>query len=946
MSNQRPVNYLYRHISSSEKNVHEILHSLKLDGLTEISEFAIPEEIKSNYDFSTLGSGMSEQEMLVLLKTLMAKNKVYRSYIGMGYHNTFTPPVIQRCFFENPAWYTAYTPYQAEISQGRLEALLNFQTMVADLTGMEIANSSLLDEGTAVAEAVAMAAAIREENTDTFLVSPLMHPQTLNVLKTRAEALGLEMRVDDPGTYTKTERVFALVLQYPDTLGTVHDYRNLVEKYKMDGVKTIVAADLLALTLLAPPGEWGADIVVGSAQRFGVPMGFGGPHAAYLATKEAYKRLMPGRLVGASVDTRGRYALRLALQTREQHIRREKATSNICTAQVLLANMASFYAVYHGPHGLQAIAERIHYLAKTLAATLKELSFDVQEGAIFDTVVIRSLDARVVLEQAELAGMNWRKIDAYTVGISLDETTTEKDLKDILKVLTGREKDLKGIFPGGSFGDLRRRSSFLEHSVFNSYNTEVEFTRYIHRLQAKDITLTHAMIPLGSCTMKLNAAATLVPVSWPEVNSLHPFAPLNQSEGFREMIDELEFFLSEISGFAKVSIQPNSGSQGEFASLLAIRKYHEAKGEGQRRICLIPSSAHGTNPASAALAGLEVVVVACDASGSIEIPDLIQKAKQYSNKLSCIMLTFPSTYGVYEVGIKEIARIIHEYGGQVYLDGANMNALVGICRIAELGADACHMNLHKTFAIPHGGGGPGVGPIGVAEHLVKYLPSHPLAEREGADYVGPISAAPFGSASILPISWAYIKMMGAEGLKKATYISVMNANYITEKLSGYYPILYRGGNGAVAHECIIDLRPLKSETGIDVTDVAKRLIDFGFHPPTMSFPVAGTLMIEPTESESKEEMDRFIEAMIQIRKEIQDVADGRSSKENNVLKNSPHAAEDLIADGWNYPYTRQEAAYPLDWLKRNKYWPPVSRIDNSYGDRNLICSCPSIEVYR
>lgn len=946
MSNQRPTNYLRRHISSSDNNVHEILHVLELDGLAQISDFAIPEEIKSNHDFSTLGAGMSEQEMLTQLKAMMKKNKVYRSFIGMGYHNTFTPPVIQRCFFENPAWYTAYTPYQAEISQGRLEALLNFQTMVADLTGMEIANSSLLDEGTAVAEAVAMAAASRKEGVDAFLVSPLMHPQTLNVVKTRAEALGLEMHVGDPNTFEKAEKVFALVLQYPDTFGTVHDYRNLVETYKADGVKIIVAADLLALTLLAPPGEWGADIVVGSTQRFGVPMGFGGPHAAYLATKETYKRLMPGRLVGSSVDSQGRYALRLALQTREQHIRREKATSNICTAQVLLANMASFYAVYHGPHGLQAMAERIHHLAKTLAATLRELSFDVLDGVIFDTVVIRSLNAHVVLEQAELAGMNWRMIDKQTVGISLDEISTEEDLRDILKVLTGRKKDLTSVLPGGSFGELRRRSRFLEHSVFNSYNTEVEFTRYIHRLQAKDITLTHAMIPLGSCTMKLNAAATLVPVSWPEVNSLHPFAPLNQSVGFREMIDELEFFLSEISGFAKVSIQPNSGSQGEFASLLAIRKYHEAKGEGERRICLIPSSAHGTNPASAALAGLEVVVVACDASGSIEISDLIEKAEQHSKRLSCIMLTFPSTYGVYEIGVKEIARIVHEHGGQVYLDGANMNALVGVCRIAELGADACHMNLHKTFAIPHGGGGPGVGPIGVAQHLVKYVPSHPLAEREGTDFVGPISAAPWGSASILPISWAYIKMMGAEGLKKATYVSVLNANYITEELSSHYPILYRGGNGAVAHECIIDLRPLKAETGIDVTDVAKRLIDFGFHPPTMSFPVAGTLMIEPTESESKEEMDRFIAAMIQIRKEIQDVETGRYPKDNNVLKNSPHPAEDLLADEWTHPYSRQEAAYPLAWLKKNKYWPPVSRIDNSFGDRNLICSCPPIEAYR
>lgn len=939
------MNYIRRHISSDRNTIQEMLRDIGLSQLADIEKVAIPDEIKTAHEFPHVGHGMSEQEMLLRLKKIMSKNRVLRSFIGMGYHNTVTPPVIQRCLFENPAWYTAYTPYQAEISQGRLEALLNFQTMVSDLTGMEISNSSLLDEATAVAEAVAMAKAMDKEGTDSFVVSPKMHPQTLEVLRTRSEALSLNMIVTPLESYDFSEKVFAVVLQYPDTEGTVKDHAAFAKKSTDHGAKVIVAADILALTILTPPGEWGADIVVGSTQRFGVPMGFGGPHAAYLATKDAYKRLMPGRLVGVSVDKHGHYALRLALQTREQHIRREKATSNICTAQVLLANMSSMYAVYHGPKGLKEIADRIHELTKSLAHTLKTLSLRVSEGPIFDTVLVREVAADSILKCAEDAGMNFRKIDEHAVSISLDETTTFDDLSHIVRIFTDTNFEIQDRSEVENLGSLKRKSDFLKHQVFNSYNTEVEFTRYLHRLQAKDITLTHSMIPLGSCTMKLNAVSTLIPASWPEVNGLHPFAPLSQAPGFIEMIHDLESMLCDLTGFAKVSLQPNSGSQGEFASLLAIRRFHKSRGESHRRVCLIPSSAHGTNPASATLAGLEVVVVACDASGSIEIPDLIKKAQEHRKNLSCIMLTYPSTHGVYEKGVKEIARIVHDNGGQVYLDGANMNALVGVCRVFELGADACHMNLHKTFAIPHGGGGPGVGPIGVAEHLAEYLPVHSYPQRNESSKAGPVSAAPWGSASILPVSWAYIKMMGREGLMKATLMSVLNANYIAEKLSKHYPILFRGENGVVAHECILDIRPIKNKTGIDVTDVSKRLIDYGFHPPTMSFPVPGTLMIEPTESESKEELDRFIEAMIAIRNEILEIEAGKISPEDNVVKNSPHTAEELLSEGWTHPYSREKAAYPLQWLRRNKFWPPVGRIDNSYGDRNLVCSCPPLENY-
>lgn len=937
------MTYYNRHVSSNKSEIHEILRDLGLEELEDISSFAIPDEIKTKNDFKKLGQGKTEYEMLSLLKNIFSKNKIFRSYIGTGYHDTITPPVIQRCFFENPAWYTAYTPYQAEISQGRLEALLNFQTMVSELTGMEIANASLLDEATAVAEAVAMAHALNKKGADTFLVSPLMHPQTLDVLKTRSEALSFKMIIANPETTEVSENVFAIVLQYPDTEGTVKDFSHLSQKMKEHDVKVIVAADILALTILIPPGEWGADIVVGSTQRFGVPMGFGGPHAGYLATREEYKRLIPGRLVGVSLDKHGNRALRLALQTREQHVRREKATSNICTAQVLLANMASMYAVYHGPEGLKAIANRVHSLTRSLAKTLKKLSLRVAEAPTFDTILIQDIDSERILQRAEKQGMNFRKISSTTLSISLDEVSTEEEIQGIVKFFTGDSiplvKEEKDILQS-----LRRTTPFLTHPNFNSYNTEVEFTRYIHRLQAKDITLIHSMIPLGSCTMKLNSVSTLQPVSWESVNHLHPFIPLTQAEGYMEMITDLENMLQELTGFDRVSLQPNSGSQGEFAALRAIKKYHEAKGEGQRKICLIPSSAHGTNPASAAVAGLQVVVVNCDASGSIEVSDLIKKANEYKDTLSCIMLTYPSTHGVYEKGIKEISQIVHECGGQVYLDGANMNALLGICRIAELGADACHMNLHKTFAIPHGGGGPGVGPIGVMEHLKEYLPGH-FHKTDSSSKLGAVSAAPWGSASILPISWAYIKMMGEDGLKKATLISVLNANYITKKLADHYPILYRGENGSVAHECILDLRPLKNKTGIDVSDVAKRLIDFGFHPPTMSFPVAGTLMIEPTETESKGELDRFISAMIKIREEIREIEEGISSAEDNVLRNSPHTAQELLGS-WEHSYSREDAAYPLTWLRENKFWPPVGRIDNSYGDRNLVCSCPPVDSYK
>ncbi|MFM6930208.1 MAG: aminomethyl-transferring glycine dehydrogenase [Bdellovibrio sp.] len=945
--------FIARHIGPNDSDIQDMLKFLGFASLEELADKVIPSQIRTQHGFEGVGPGISENGLLNHLKKMVSKNKVFKTYIGMGFHDTITPTIIQRNIFENPVWYTAYTPYQAEIAQGRLEALLNFQTMVADLTGMEISNSSLLDEGTAAAEAMFMAHALCKTKANAFVVSNKMHPHVIEVLGTRAEPLDLEMIVTDPATYDFAKPVFGVFFQYPDTEGAVEDYSALTKKYQAQGAHVVASVDLLAMTLLTPPGEWGADIVVGNSQRFGVPLGYGGPHAAFLATKDTYKRMMPGRLVGVSLDSQGKPALRLALQTREQHIRREKATSNICTAQVLLANMASMYAVYHGPQGLKKIAMRVNRLAGITADGLAKLGYNVSKGTFFDTITVTTDKVQTVVAEAEKLEMNFRVINDKTVGISLNETTTTEDVETIWMAFNGGKKaafdclsiddTLKMDIPA----NLARKSEFLTNSVFNSHHSETELLRYIHHLQNKDITLTHSMIPLGSCTMKLNATTELVPVSWPEIGKLHPFAPVTQTQGLIDMIKDLEAKLCDITGFAAVSLQPNAGSQGEYAGLLVIRKYHQSRNQAHRNICLIPSSAHGTNPASAALAGMQVVVVNCDSLGNVEIADLKAKAEQHKDNLAALMITYPSTHGVYEEGIKEICDIVHANGGQVYMDGANMNALVGMCRPGNFGADVSHMNLHKTFAIPHGGGGPGVGPIGVGAHLKEFLPKHSIiAEAGPANGISATTSAPWGSASILPISWAYITMMGAQGLRKATLVSILSANYIAKKLENAYPVLYKGKSGYVAHECIIDLRDLKKTSGIDVTDAAKRLIDYGFHAPTMSFPVAGTLMIEPTESEPKQEIERFIDAMLSIRKEIEAVETGKMDKENNALKNSPHTAQMLMKPEWNHPYSREEAVYPVEWLRTNKFWPVVGRVDNAYGDRNLICSCPSIEEYK
>lgn len=946
--------FIPRHIGPNDSDVHEMLKTLGLNSLEDLADKVIPKQIRTQHDFAGTGSGISENGLLNQLRSMVSKNKVYKSYIGMGFHDTLTPTVIQRNIFENPVWYTAYTPYQAEISQGRLEALLNFQTMVMDLTGMQISNSSLLDEGTAAAEAMVMASALCKNKATAFVVSPQMHPHVLEVLATRAEPLGFKMIVTDPATYDFAQPVFGVFFQYPNTEGLIEDYSDLAKKYHDHGALVTASVDLLAMTLLTPPGEWGADIVVGNTQRFGVPLGYGGPHAAFLAAKDAHKRLMPGRIIGVSVDTEGKPALRLALQTREQHIRREKATSNICTAQVLLANMASMYAVYHGPQGLKKIALRIQRMTALLAEGLKKMGYLVSSGPYFDTITVTTDKAAEILAQAEKMGMNFRLINDGKLGLSLDEVTEMDDVAAIWTAFNqGQPTSVNWLSLDAALDDLKlpeiftRKSPYMTAAVFNSHHSETELLRYIHHLQNKDLTLTHSMIPLGSCTMKLNATTELVPVSWPEISKLHPFAPVKQAQGLVEMIKDLENKLCDITGFAGVSLQPNAGSQGEYAGLLVIRKYHQSRNQGHREICLIPSSAHGTNPASATMAGMTVVVVNCDDQGNVDIADLKAKAEKHRDQLAALMITYPSTHGVFEEGIIEICDIVHANGGQVYMDGANMNALVGVCRPGKLGPDVSHMNLHKTFAIPHGGGGPGVGPIGVAEHLVPFLPKHSLVPEVGPTTgIGATTSAPWGSASILPISWAYITLMGAPGLRQATLISILSANYIAKKLESHYPILYKGKNGLVAHECIIDFRDLKKDSGIDVTDAAKRLIDYGFHAPTMSWPVAGTLMIEPTESESKKELDRFIDSMIAIRHEIAAVASGKMDKENNALKNSPHTAQMMMKPEWNHPYSREEAVYPLPWLRQNKFWPAVGRVDNAYGDRNLICSCASIEEYR
>ena len=940
--------FIARHIGPRQADEQAMLTTLGFDSLQALSDSVIPEGIKGT-SVLNLPAGQSEADALASIKAIAAKNQLHKTYIGQGYYNCHTPSPILRNLLENPAWYTAYTPYQPEISQGRLEALLNFQTLISDLTGLPIANASLLDEATAAAEAMTFCKRLSKNKTsERFFASRHCHPQTLDVLRTRAEPLGIEVVVGDERELSDLSPFFGALLQYPASNGDVFDYRDLVERFHAANALVAVAADLLALTLLTPPGEFGADVAIGSAQRFGVPLGFGGPHAAYFSTRDAFKRDMPGRLVGMSVDRHGKPALRLAMQTREQHIRREKATSNICTAQVLLANIASMYAVYHGPQGLTQIARRIHQLTAILAQGLKWLGLNVEQSQFFDTLTLHTGNRTSALHaKAQARHINLRVVDDERLGLSLDETSSQSDVVALWALLAvdgqtlpdfdALAQSVTGTLPAA----LLRQSAILSHPVFNRYHSETELMRYLRRLADKDLALDRTMIPLGSCTMKLNAASEMIPVTWAEFGNLHPFAPAEQSQGYQQLTRELELMLCEATGYDAVSLQPNAGSQGEYAGLLAIRAYHQSRGEERRDICLIPSSAHGTNPATAHMAGMRVVVTACDARGNVDIEDLRAKAIEHRDHLAALMITYPSTHGVFEEGIREICGIIHDNGGQVYIDGANMNAMVGLCAPGKFGGDVSHLNLHKTFCIPHGGGGPGVGPIGVKSHLIPFLPGHSALERKE----GAVCAAPFGSASILPITWMYIRMMGGEGLKRASQLAILNANYIARRLEEHYPVLYSGANGLVAHECILDLRPLKETSGISVDDVAKRLIDFGFHAPTMSFPVAGTLMIEPTESESKQELDRFCEAMIRIREEIRAVENGSLDKDDNPLKNAPHTAAEIVGE-WTHPYSREQAVYPVASLIEGKYWPPVGRVDNVFGDRNLVCACPSIESYQ
>jgi glycine dehydrogenase len=937
--------FVRRHIGPDAAEQAALLAELKVGSLTEFIQQVVPAAIRRNEPLA-LAAGCTEAEALERLATIAARNQVFKSFIGMGYHDTHTPPVIQRNVLENPAWYTAYTPYQPEISQGRLEALLNFQTMVSDLTGMEIANASMLDEGTAAAEAMTFCQRLTKSNSPVFFVARDCHPQTIEVIRTRAEPIGIEVVVGDPRRDLAGFDCFGVLLQYPGSYGDIHDYRSVIDAAHAKGALAVVAADLLALTLLTPPGEFGADVAIGTTQRFGVPLGFGGPHAGYFATRDEFKRSMPGRLVGVSVDAHGRPALRLAMQTREQHIRREKATSNICTAQVLLANIAGLYAAYHGPEGLSTIARRVHRLTATLAEGLRRLGYPVPTEYCFDTITVNSGSRTAVLHMSARArSINLRAIDEQHLGIALDETSTAEDVSALWRIFAQGQAvpsfaEVEAATADALPAQLKRSSAFLTHPAFNSYHSETQMLRYLRTLADKDLALDRTMIPLGSCTMKLNATVEMLPITWPEFGKLHPFAPAEQAEGYRELTQELEAMLCAITGYDAVSLQPNAGSQGEYAGLLAIRAYHASRGEAQRNVCLIPSSAHGTNPASAQMVGMQVVVVKCDDAGNVDVEDLKIKAAQHSNDLAAIMITYPSTHGVFEESIKLIGDVVHAHGGQVYIDGANMNALVGLAQPGSFGGDVSHLNLHKTFCIPHGGGGPGVGPIGVKAHLAPFLPGHQEGKLAGG---GAVSAAPYGSASILPITWTYITLMGAEGLQHATEIAILNANYIASRLAPHYPILYTGPNGRVAHECIVDLRPLKDASGISVEDVAKRLIDFGFHAPTMSFPVAGTLMIEPTESESKEELDRFIDAMIAIRAEIAAVQNGTLGADDNPLKHAPHTAAELVGE-WNHTYSREQAVYPHGTARSagNKYWPPVSRVDNVYGDRNLVCSCPPV----
>lgn len=940
MSPDIKQNFSRRHIGPNSTDQNQMLSDLGFNFIDELIEQTLPESIRTNSGLN-IGDGLNEFTLLKTIKEVASKNKVARSYIGMGYYGTITPPVIQRNILENPGWYTAYTPYQAEISQGRLEALLNFQTMVTDMTGMNIANASLLDEATAAAEAmVLLLRASRKRNQ--FLVADDCHPQTLDVLKTRANPIGIELVIQSTDDFEFNENVFGALIQYPATDGKVTDFTNLCEQAHDNGVRVAMATDLLSLAILPSPGEIGADVAIGSSQRFGVPMGFGGPHAAFIAAKEEFKRKMPGRIIGVSQDSHGNRALRMALQTREQHIRRDKATSNICTAQVLLAVMAGMYAVYHGAEGIREIAKTVHQKTKNLASAILHGGHTIIHDQFFDTIRVKlyGISPGELKQNAEKHNLNFRYFDNGEVGISLDETVSPGDLVDILLVFNVKNDDRNNGF------NLRinRSTEYLTHEVFSAYHTETEMMRYLHRLEAKDLTLNTSMISLGSCTMKLNAAVEMMPITWPEFAFLHPFAPSHQTGGYKQLCDSLAGWLMDITGLQGCSLQPNSGAQGEFAGLLVIRAYHLDRGDSQRNICLIPASAHGTNPASAVMCGMDVVVVKCDDSGNIDIEDLKTKAKQYSESLAAIMVTYPSTHGVFEESIGEVCDIVHQHGGQVYLDGANLNAMVGLARLGEFGTDVCHINLHKTFAIPHGGGGPGMGPICVTEHLVPYLPGHPILDNN-EKAIHAVSAAPLGSAGILPISWAYIALLGDKGLKASTEAAILNANYMAHKLMDHFPILYRGTNGYSAHEFILDLRPLKKESGISDEDVAKRLIDYGFHAPTMSFPVPGTLMVEPTESESKSELDRFCEAMISIKNEIMDVRNGNSDLKDNPLVNAPHTALHVTSDDWSHSYSREQAAYPADWLKAHKYWPSVGRVDNAFGDRNLVCTCPPIEDY-
>jgi glycine dehydrogenase len=947
--------FIARHIGPSDEEQREMLQALGFGSLDGLIEATVPDAIRYRRPLA-IHSGLSEYEALSSLRGIAEKNEVCRSYLGLGYNACITPPVIQRNVLENPGWYTAYTPYQAEIAQGRLEALLNFQTMVMDLTGFEIANASLLDEGTAAAEAMAMAYAARgKPGKEVFFVADSCHPQTIDVVRTRAHARGVEIVVGDFRSYQFGADVFGALVQYPTTDGAIHDYRDFCEKAHSASALVVVAADIMSLVLLAPPGEWGADVCVGSSQRFGVPMGFGGPHAAYLATRDEFKRLLPGRIIGVSRDADGKPAMRMALQTREQHIRREKATSNVCTAQVLLAVIASMYAVWHGPKGLHWIARRIHRHSAILAAGLEELGYELAHGDFFDTLRVRVAggpkggSAAKIMAAARERGINLRTINEDVI-VALDETVSFEDLADLLEVfaLGGSVAPLETL--SSNIDDryderFARTSSYLTHPVFNTHHSETEMLRYLHQLESKDLSLTTSMIPLGSCTMKLNATAEMYPISWPEFARLHPFAPGEQTRGYQEMFRNLESALAEITGFAAVSLQPNAGSQGEYAGLLVIRGYHASRGEAHRDVCLIPQSAHGTNPASAVMAGMKVIVVKTAENGNIDVDDLQQKATANRDKLAALMVTYPSTHGVFEATIRDVCRIVHESGGQVYFDGANMNAMVGLARPGDVGADVCHLNLHKTFCIPHGGGGPGMGPIGVAKHLVPFLPGNPVVKVGGSESVGAVSAAPWGSASILPISMMYIDMMGGEGLTLATKVAILNANYMAKRLEEHYPVLYKGQNGMIAHECIIDPRPLKASSGVDVEDIAKRLMDYGFHAPTVSFPVAGTLMIEPTESESKAELDRFCDALIAIREEIREIELGIADRTDNVLKNAPHPMARVISDSWSHAYSRERAAFPAPWTRTSKFWPSVGRVESAYGDRNLVCSCLPTDAY-